>query len=261
MTAISFNKGDAMTMTAESARKMLASLLAKIQNGAAGDIGPADLDRLRAVASSSDHRIASTIPDLDRKYLRSGRGGSSSGPAIVRVVGMVKDQMDPEFYQERVANKSSKYRDYVYGANDAELELDPTNLAERQPLFVVPLPFSSQWFRDGMIIEEGRDGDASDAMQVEDVSGGEASEAVPKVPTLMATTMKICLQGVTGSFTRLAEIIVAGSFTNIVEALATGGPRVAWEVTLGRSQCLPRCTTTKIRQSKMEARRETAIYA
>ena len=177
MTAISFNKGDATTMTAESARKMLASLLAKIQNGAAGDIGPADLDRLRAVASSSDHHIASTIPDLDRKYLRSGRGGSSSGPAIVRVVGMVKDQMDPEFYQERVANKSSKYRDYVYGANDAELELDPTNLAERQPLFVVPLPFSSQWFRDGMIIEEGRDGDASDAMQVEDVSGEDVADA------------------------------------------------------------------------------------
>ena len=98
------------------------------------------------------------VPVLDREYLRTGASSSSSSSSIVRFFGFVQDQMDPEYYQTKVQGRNTKYRDYVYNGDDEQggADFDPMmmggdmELAERQPLVVVPLPFTSEWFREGL---------------------------------------------------------------------------------------------------------------
>ena len=99
------------------------------------------------------------IPVLDRKYLRTGGSTAGSTCSIVRLIGFVQDQLDPEYYQTQVNGRSTKYRDYVYNGDvnvnsnscgDTGVQFDPMGLAERQPLVVVPLPFSTPWFREGL---------------------------------------------------------------------------------------------------------------
>jgi len=99
------------------------------------------------------------VPVLDREYLRTGASSSSSG--IVRIFGFVQDQMDPEYYQTKVKGRNTKYRDYVYSGDGegalSDADFDPVmmggdmELAERQPLVVVPLPFTTDWFREGLV--------------------------------------------------------------------------------------------------------------
>ena len=101
--------------------------------------------------------LMQAVPVLDREYLRTGAFSSSSSSSIVRFFGFVQDQMDPEYYQTKVQGRNTKYRDYVYnGDDDRSADFDPMmmggdmELAERQPLVVVPLPFTSEWFREGL---------------------------------------------------------------------------------------------------------------
>ena len=119
------------------------------------------------------------VPVLNREYLRTGASSASSSSSIVRFFGFVQDQMDPEYYQTKVQGRNTKYRDYVYNGDDEQgsADVDPMmmggdmELAERQPLLVVPLPFTSEWFREGLSSYN----DAGDDDKMENEAGNNTS--------------------------------------------------------------------------------------
>lgn len=88
----------------------------------------------------------------------------TSGPQLVRYVGMVQDMLDPEYYPSTVDGKSAHFRDwnpFVSSANDDDEEEEDGQdddrafegcvLAERVPLVIVPIPFATQWMRTGLL--------------------------------------------------------------------------------------------------------------
>ena len=80
---------------------------------------------------------------------------------IVRFVGFVQDMFDPEYYSSKVNGVHTKFRDFCYSSTtssntngintnhhvEEEMNLG-YNLEERHPLFLVPIPFSNNWFRN-----------------------------------------------------------------------------------------------------------------
>mmetsp|Transcript_21473 Transcript_21473/g.61543 ORF Transcript_21473/g.61543 Transcript_21473/m.61543 type:complete len:675 (+) Transcript_21473:273-2297(+) len=125
--------------------------------------------------------LLQAIPVLDREYLRTG-AASSSSTGIVRFLGFVQDQQDPEYYQTKVKGRNTKYRDYVYDGDqegaDSDADFDPMmmggdiELAERQPLVVVPLPFTSEWFRQGLLSgHNAKEGNSGDETMVQEENG------------------------------------------------------------------------------------------
>mmetsp|Transcript_16106 Transcript_16106/g.34975 ORF Transcript_16106/g.34975 Transcript_16106/m.34975 type:complete len:794 (+) Transcript_16106:62-2443(+) len=188
------NRQQAVASSNLNAEEIVSTIETKIQTGAAaaaassnssscednggnasGEVTATDLANLRAVAFDSDEGDKA-IPVLDRNYLRTG-GSSTSGSSssIVRVIGFVQDQLDPEYYQTTLNGRTTKYRDYVYNGDDidmnndngdnADMHFDPMGsmqLGERQPLVVVPMPFSTPWFRGGLLRKHSDDSIAKD---------------------------------------------------------------------------------------------------
>ena len=72
---------------------------------------------------------------------------------MVRYLGMVQDILDLEFYSAKTSNgKSTKYKDRHFQSTDDEQvhkidDVEPylSDLGERQPVHVVPLPYASEW--------------------------------------------------------------------------------------------------------------------
>jgi len=112
-------------------------IIAKLSSGV--ELTFDDLKQLRALTSST--------PLLRRHHL-----SSSQTPTLVRHVGMVQDMLEPEYYIASYGGQSTHFRDVVDMATvDGEpsvVDKEPlgSQLAERQPLLVVPLPFCSEWF-------------------------------------------------------------------------------------------------------------------
>lgn len=64
----------------------------------------------------------------------------------MRYVGMVQDMLETEYYVSEVNGIKTHYRDALLDEEAHENDMDIAHkLAERQPLVVVPIPFSSQW--------------------------------------------------------------------------------------------------------------------
>jgi len=99
------------------------------------------------------------IPYLNREYLKdSSRDDESGNISIVRYVGMVQDMLEPEYYSLQVDGSHMKYRDYYFGQSMGRdhNEINVENLAERQPLIIVPVPFSSPWLNSLIHLNSGR---------------------------------------------------------------------------------------------------------
>ena len=105
------------------------------------------------------------IPRLDRNFLKKNNPQMS----IVRFTGMVQDMLDTEYYVSEIGGVQTHFRDYWSESAD---DFNETNLAsklnERQPLVVVPLPFSSQ---------DGTEKDESEPVIMMEVSNDAEKEA------------------------------------------------------------------------------------
>ena len=122
-----------------SNEELAARISSKIRNGI--EITDGDLKELDSLFRSGD---ASKLPFLDRKFLRET---NQAHPQLVRHVGMVQDMLDPEYYVAQVEGfGSAHFRDLPpsISLSDEELSIG-SQLAERQPVLVVPLPFTSNW--------------------------------------------------------------------------------------------------------------------
>lgn len=107
-----------------------------------------DIQQLASIMNSTTKK-EKYIPYLNRRYWNGGNAGRGG---LVRFVGMVQDMMDPEYYHVSssisAGGVSSKYREYCGPTTNMEEDdrLDWTEqLAERQPMVIVPLPFLSPW--------------------------------------------------------------------------------------------------------------------
>jgi len=103
-----------------------------------------------------------TVPYLNRTYVKSC---PSNPNVIVRYIGMVQDMLEPEYYPKEVKGVHTKYRDYYWNTAAADNDVEGENstshemneleinhlLEERQPLVVVPIPFTTKWFHGGII--------------------------------------------------------------------------------------------------------------
>lgn len=120
-------------------------LLAKISAGS--EITNNDLEKLNALFDSDDVGKIS--------YLRRGvleELSNKKHPQFVRHIGMVQDQLEPEYYVNQIDGKSTHFRDFPpCHIPDADIQ---SNLSERQPLFVVPIPWASSWLADSLASKE-----------------------------------------------------------------------------------------------------------
>eukprot|EP00934_Nitzschia_sp_Nitz4_P005922 Nitzschia sp. Nitz4//scaffold107_size73032//69758//71548//NITZ4_005773-RA/size73032-processed-gene-0.116-mRNA-1//1//CDS//3329532632//5912//frame0 len=105
-------------------------------------------DELQALSSWLGTDKMKEIPHLNRSYLHRYGDARFSQQGLVRCVGMVQDMLEPEYYVEQHDGQFMHFRD----PSPLSVESEPVNLhgrlAERQPLLVVPLPHTSQWFVD-----------------------------------------------------------------------------------------------------------------
>lgn len=121
---------------------LIPQITSKISDGL--DLCLDDLEALKQFLSSDG---ASQLPQLDRNLLKR----QSDGIQIVRHIGMVQNMLDPEFYVSHVNGRSFHFRDCnpaSISENEDPIIEDYSNLAERQPLFVVPIPFTADWFNE-----------------------------------------------------------------------------------------------------------------
>ncbi len=144
---------------------LLQSLKEKLARG--DELSPKDLRSLRPLHNITgrhrgDGNQYDPIDYLDRQFLHQPPS-LTSGPQLVRYVGMVQDMLDPEYYPSLVDGKSAHFRDWnpFDSAPPGQEENGPDEggtfspdaegctLAERVPLVIVPIPFASQWLLRG----------------------------------------------------------------------------------------------------------------
>ena len=77
------------------------------------------------------------IPTLNRSFLHNT---ATAKPQIVRFTGMVQDMLEPEYYLAEIHGVTTHFRDYHSTSTIQDMYICD-NLAERQPLVVVPIPF------------------------------------------------------------------------------------------------------------------------
>lgn len=125
---------------ASPVEEFAAKISHKISNGDV--ITDEDLQALDALFLSGD---VSKLPVLDRSFLQQS---NKMHPQLVRHIGMVQDSLDPEYYVSQVEGfGSTHFRDLPPSVSLSEEELSLGNqLAERQPVLLVPLPFTTDWF-------------------------------------------------------------------------------------------------------------------
>jgi hypothetical protein len=136
----------------DDASNVVANITAKLAQGA--DITPSDLESLDCL-HDGEHS-SSPLATLDRSYLLTASNYPTQ--TLVRHIGMVQDMMDPEYYVADYQGRSTHYRDVPVTASDdsASDGIDfSKNLAERQPLLVVPLPFCSKWLAQKLARSNG----------------------------------------------------------------------------------------------------------
>jgi hypothetical protein len=125
----------------------IASISSKISEGS-----PITDEDLIAVNQLFRSGGSSQLPFLDRAFLKT----LSDGTVVVRHLGMVQDMLEPEYYVSQIDDRSFHFRDVQpshISDNDNFVE-DFTNLAERSPLFVVPMPFTTEWFNQRSAAEQ-----------------------------------------------------------------------------------------------------------
>eukprot|EP00980_Cylindrotheca_fusiformis_P001486 scaffold345_cov134-Cylindrotheca_fusiformis.AAC.97 len=115
---------------------LVESISAKINEGA--QISEQDLLGVRQLFHSSE------LPFLDRALLKKADGGTK----IVRHLGMIQNMLEPEYYVSQIDDQSFHFRDVPPNqvSDDGTVMEDFTNLAERTPLLVVPIPFTTEWW-------------------------------------------------------------------------------------------------------------------
>jgi len=95
------------------------------------------------------------IPYLDQNLLQTNT--SSSKNAIVRFVGMVQDILDVEYYHTQVQGRYTKYQEHDDRTDPCHDDLflesidSSMDYGERQPLILVPIPFTSPWFQQSLL--------------------------------------------------------------------------------------------------------------
>eukprot|EP00586_Coscinodiscus_wailesii_P004650 CAMPEP_0172486048 /NCGR_PEP_ID=MMETSP1066-20121228/14424_1 /TAXON_ID=671091 /ORGANISM="Coscinodiscus wailesii, Strain CCMP2513" /LENGTH=276 /DNA_ID=CAMNT_0013251741 /DNA_START=181 /DNA_END=1008 /DNA_ORIENTATION=+ len=144
-----------------------ATIIQKLNRG--DEITPDDVSNLRRELSSSAAAAdESSIPYLTRRNVPSLLSSPSRHPLIVRHMGMVQDIFDPEYYLATTRDgRCAKYNDACHDDDDDdEEEWDVvggdvvSRLAERQAMAIVPLPFTSPWYRSATSLE-GRGDDVT----------------------------------------------------------------------------------------------------
>jgi len=127
----------------EPTMNAMRSIVTKIQNGNE-EVTKFDLRELKNALATLDHSDT-TVPYLNRKFIKTC---PTNPPTMVRFIGMVQDMLNPEFYVSKVHGVHTKYRDF-HASN--EIDTDEMLLEERQPLIIVPIPFCSKWFSNGIV--------------------------------------------------------------------------------------------------------------
>lgn len=154
-----------------------------------------DLQGLQALLHSDCNNTSNLLTPLTRTLLDQHSSSSSSSPLrLVRHFGMVQDMMDPEYYVSEVQGQSMHFRDPPIAAagGGAPFEDDPEgelfsaqqHLAERQPLLVVPVPYSSEWFvtQNRMKPQESSGGGGDDDMAASSIVIPESPPAQQQQP-------------------------------------------------------------------------------
>lgn len=120
-------------------------IASKVEKGAT--VTSDDVQQLRALVTQDRQ----AIPYLNRSLLLNNPG-SSHKVMVVRYVGMVQDMLETEYYLSHVNGIATHYREVYSNENDDDLKNGLQNMvefiSERQPLVLVPLPFSSPWFNN-----------------------------------------------------------------------------------------------------------------
>ncbi|KAL3945622.1 MAG: hypothetical protein SGBAC_000278 [Bacillariaceae sp.] len=126
---------------------IISQIAAKISVGS--ELSAEDLGGLKQFLSGG---ASSQLPSLDKDFVKR----QIDGIQIVHHIGMVQNMLDPEFYVSSLNGRSLHFRDCnptPNAASDDTIE-DLSNLAERQPLFVVPIPFTTDWFKECSVAKE-----------------------------------------------------------------------------------------------------------
>jgi hypothetical protein len=163
---------------ASSSAVVVSSLTTKIAEGS--EITGEDLRAADALLKNND----SSVPALDRSFLERW---STNQPQLVRYFGMVQDMLEPEYYVSSLDGKSTHFRDVPVdvdcysNSQEEENAFNPSNLAERTPHMVVPLPFASEWFLESKVYSTTNNHPANDSTITK----------IPESPEVaMATTTK-----------------------------------------------------------------------
>jgi hypothetical protein len=108
---------------------------------------------------------SSRLPFLDRAFLKT----LNDGTVVVRHLGMVQDMLEPEYYVSQIDDRSFHFRDVQPSqlSDNGKFVEDFTNLAERSPLFVVPMPFTTEWFNQRSAAEQPSTSSNPKTMDVE----------------------------------------------------------------------------------------------
>jgi hypothetical protein len=126
-----------------------------------GELLVEDLQSLKAFHRCHEDDFANPVPYLNRTLLHQGVASTDTGrfPQLVRYIGMVQDMMDPEYYACKDSKgRSTHFRDAVIVDEEEDVgqnspDMHRHDLAERIPLVVVPLPYTSEWFFRGLYPE------------------------------------------------------------------------------------------------------------
>jgi Mini-chromosome maintenance replisome factor len=166
----------------ETMNDVIEGIRGKLSRGE--ELTPEDLQLLQPLHYHG--LTTTTIPYLNRPFLNNDISSChGKGPQLVRYVGMVQDMLDPEYYTIKDSKgRSTHFQDdgFCFEDDSCSCEDDiissnrnnnninnntkavvvpvpvddheSIHLAERTPLVVVPIPFASEWFRQGIQQQE-----------------------------------------------------------------------------------------------------------
>lgn len=125
--------GTITTVNSTMARSTVSDIEAKLQGNHQGaELSREELETLQEMLlTTSDNSNDSPIPHLERWNSTTGR--------LVLYRGMVQDMLDSEYYYRGDATTNNMANNNGHKVHLAD------QMGERQPLFLVPLPFCSEW--------------------------------------------------------------------------------------------------------------------
>jgi hypothetical protein len=124
----------------------LGCIQAKLMNGPM-ELNDEEYDYLYQILSNSPGSANNDMDTLRALPPPSSSSLAAAAGGLVRYLGMVQDMMNPEYYVRGSAAASP--------SQEVELTHLAETLGERQPLLLVPIPFSSVWTRPCPLGEDG----------------------------------------------------------------------------------------------------------